>query len=328
MSAKLLPPLMVICGSSGFLCRRAVQTTLRHAKSAGYDCQQTDADGMAESLSGLMSMFGSTAKLLYWARVSGKVDADFVARQAEAANDQPRLLLWYDGEPDARTSFAKNLDKLPKGTVKRYDAPSDFKAEAEAALFLFNELKGHGYAISADLAQAMVERTGFDYGVLSFEALKLRMLVDAEGGESKEITTAHVRQSLAALGDTTSLQFIDALRSRSPKRISQALSRIRKMSPNGSGAVKELVGRTLSTVTLALQAADLHERNKDPKDAAAIVGQNPWYYENKVLPFAKAWGRQRLCELVKHFCKSDRAVMLGSVDPWIAFEVGVLRLVS
>lgn len=326
MSKGVLPPLMVICGSSAFLCRRDVQKVLAQAKTAGYDCQQSQPDTVGEALSGLMAMFGANPKLLYWVKVSGKFDAELLTRQQAAGDNDPRLLIWYDGEPDARTTFAKSLDKLPKGTVKKFDAPSDFKAEAEAALFLSGEMKSHGYTVSAELAQAIVERAGFDYGVLAFEALKLKMLLTAEG--ATEVTPAHVRQSLASLGDTTALQFVDALRSRNPKRISLVLTRIRKMAPNGSGAVKELVGRTLSSVTLALQAADLHERGKDPKEAAALVGQNPWYYENKVLPFAKAWGRQRLRELVTHFCKSDRAVMLGSVDPWIAFEVGVLRIVS
>jgi len=321
-----LPPLMVICGSSSFLCRRAVQATLKTAKAAGYDCQQCQPDNVSESLSGLMSLFGANPKLLYWVKFSGKFEADILTLQLQAGPNDPRLLLWYDGEPDARTTFAKTLDKLPKGTVKKFEAPSDFKAETEAAVFLSNEMKVHGYPVSAELAQAIVERAGFDYGVLAFEALKLKHLLNAEG--AKEVTPLHVRQSLAALGDTTSLQFIDALRSRNPKRISLILTRIRKMAPNGSGAVKELVGRTLSTLILTLQAADLHERGKDPKEAAVLVGQNPWYYENKVLPSAKVWGRQKLCELVTHFCKSDRAVMQGAVDPWVAFEIGILRIVS
>lgn len=326
MSKNVLPPLMVVCGSNHFQCRRAVQATLKLAREAGYAVEQADLASLADNLSGLMTMFGENPKLLYWLKASGKIDADLVTTQQAAGSEAPRLLLWHEGEPDARTTFAKTLDKLPKGTVKKYDAPSDFKAEAEAAVFLSAEMKAHGYPVSVELAQAIVERAGFDYGVLAFEALKLKLLAEAEG--TTEVTPALVRQSLSALGDTTSLQFIDALRTRNPKRISQVLSRIRKSNPSGSGAVKELVGRTLSTLTLALQAADLHERGKDPKEAAVIVGQNPWYYENKVLPFVPAWGRQRLRDLVVHFCKSDRAVVQGTIDPWIAFEVGILRIVS
>jgi DNA polymerase III delta subunit len=233
--------------------------------------------------------------------------------------------LWYEGEPDARTSFAKNLDKLPKGTVKHFTAPSDFKAEGEAATFLVREMQSHGYTLEASLAQAMVERAGTDLGVLSYEALKLSTLLRADGLDTP--TPQLVGQTLASLGDTTSIQFLDALRTRNAKQVARTLTRIRRMAPNGSGAVKEMVGRTLTTLILTLQAADFYERGKEAKDAAALVGQNPWYYENKILPFAQTWGRQRLRELVRHFCIADRSVLFGVVDPWIAFEIGVLRLV-
>ena len=324
--AKGLPPLMVVCGSSHFQCRRAFTATLKQAKQMGYVVQQAELATLSDSLSGLMVMFGGADKLLFWVKASGKIDADLIAAQAKADDNAPRLLLWHEGEPDARTSFAKNLDKLPKGTVKHFTAPSDFKAEGEAALFLVGEMKAYGYTLSADLATAMVERTGTDFGVLAFEALKLNALLKANAAEV--ITPQLVGQALASLGDATSLQFIDALRTRNPKAVARILSRIRRMAPNGSGAVKELVGRTLTTMMLVLQAADFHERGKDSKEAAVIVGQNPWYYDNKILPFAKSWGRQRLSELVRHFCVCDRSVLFGVVDPWIAFEVGVLRIVS
>ena len=324
--AKGLPPLMVVCGSSHFQCRRVVTATLRQAKQIGYVVQQADLATLSDSLSGLMVMFGGDDKLLFWVKASGKIDADLIAAQSVADDNAPRLLLWHEGEPDARTTFAKNLDKLPKGTVKHYTAPSEFKAEGEAAIFLVGEMKSYGYPLSADLAQAIVARAGTDFGVLSFEAMKLNALMKANGAEA--ITPQLVGQTLAALGDTTSLQFIDALRTRNPKQVAFILSRIRRMSPNGSGAVKEMVGRTLTTLMLVLQAADFHERGKDSKEAAVIVGQNPWYYDNKIVPFAKTWGRQRLSELVKHFCVSDRSVLFGVVDPWIAFEIGVLRITS
>lgn len=324
--SKGLPPLMIVCGSSTFLCRRAVTTTLREARNMGYTVEQTDMSSLAESLSGIMVMFGGDQKSFFWAKTSGKVDYDLIAEQAKAAPDAPRLLIWYEGEPDARTTFAKNLDKLPKGTVLRFSAPSDFKADGEAALFLVQEMKGYGYSLGADLAIAIVERAGSDFGVLYFEALKLNALLKAEN--APEITPQLVSLSLASLGDATAIQFVDALRGRNPKQVARLLSRIRKTTPNGSAAVKEMVGRTLSTLTLTLQAADLHERGKDPKEAAAQVGQNPWYYENKILPFAKVWGRQRLADLVKHFARCDRSVLQGVVDPWIAFEIGILRIVA
>ena len=324
--AKRLPPLMIVCGSSHFQCRRAVANTLKQAKQMGYAVQQAEIATLAESLTGLMVLFGGDQPLLFWVKASGKIDADMIAAQAKADESAPRLLLWHEGEPDARTSFAKNLDKLPKGTVKHYTAPSDFKAEGEAAIFLSNEMKNYGYTLEASLAQAMVARAGTDFGVLSFEAMKLNALLKANNAEA--ITPQLVGQALASLGDTTALQFIDALRTRNPKQVAFILARIRRMAPNGSGAVKEMVGRTLTTLMLVLQAADFYERGKDSKEAAVIVGQNPWYYDNKIVPFAKTWGRKRLAELVKHFCTCDRSVLFGVVDPWISFEIGILRIVA
>lgn len=324
--AKDLPPLMIVCGTSDFLCRRSVMATLKQARSMGYEVSQADLDSLADQLNGLMVMFGDGTRNLFWVRATSKVDADVIQAQSTAGPDAPRLLLWYDGEPDARTAFAKSLDKFPKGMVKRFTAPSDFKADGEAAIFLVNEMKGHGYALGAELAQAVVDRAGNDLGVLYFEALKLSLLLKANG--ATEITPQHVAQTLASLGDATSIQFIEALRGRNPKQISRILTRTRRMATNGSGAVKELVGRSLSTLLLALQTADYHERGKDPKESAALVGQNPWYLENKVLPFSKAWGKQRLTDLVRHFCKSDRLVMSGAVDPWTSFEVGILKIAT
>jgi len=318
---------MVVCGSADFFCRRSVQATLKQAVDMGYEVSQTDLASLADQLNGLMAMFGTSTRQLFWAKVSGKVDPGILTSQQSADSQAPRLLLWYEGEPDARTAFAKHLDKLPKGVVKKYTAPSDFKADEEATTFLVKEMKGHGYNLPPNLAAAMVERAGNDCGVLSFEATKLAMLLKSEESTT-DITPQHVAKSLASLGDATAIQFIEALKSRNPKQIARVLTRIRRMATNGSGAVKEMVGRSLSTLLLTLQAADFHERNKDPKEAAVFVGENPWYYENKILPFAKAWGKQRLLELVRHFCLSDRQAVRGVVDPWVAFEAGILKIAS
>ena len=324
---KAIQPLMIVTGDNAFLCRRLVRSTMKKAEQeGGLLIEQVEPQSLADSLSGLGSMFGAPSLIYCNCPANTKIDVSLLEKQLAAGIQEPRLLLWLEGKLDERTALAKYLKKLPSKVLVSYMLSVEYKREAESLSFLLDEATKQGYQIATDLCKAVIERVGTDYGILSFELQKMTLLADSEG--TKKITPPLVSRSLAPLGDVAAEHLLEALLSRNPKRVQKVLARIRKMTPNSGGAVKEYVGKLQGRVALSLQAANLHARSVDSAMAATQLGQNTWYYENKVLEPVKKLGEKYLTELLLHFAKSDRLVMLGGIDPWLYFESGIFRILQ
>lgn len=84
------------------------------------------------------------------------------------------------------------------------------------------------------------------------------------------------------------------------------------------------VARFLGTEVLKwMQAA--HLEALPPKAAATELGLHPWYFQDKILPPAKRWGKEGTVRLVADLAATERAVLNGAVNPWMVLTS---RLVS
>jgi len=297
---------------------------LLEAASQQHSVETVGPDALSETLSGMGALFGDPP-LYYCETTSSKLDVATLERQAQA-KDGTVLLLWLDGKVDERTALAKFLKKLPSDSCTLYNLSPEYKRADEALSFLIDQACTRKLKIHTELCKAIIERVGPDFGVLHFEMEKLEHLCHAEN--TTEITVSLVSRSLAALGDVSPDHLYDAILSLNSKNLHKVLSRIKKMSSNTAPSVKEFSGRLQGRLILAVQAANFRDRGVDSKSAALQLGQNAWYYENKILAPLSKFSEKFLVSLLLHFAQSDRMVMLGAQDPWVYFETGLFRLLK
>jgi DNA polymerase III delta subunit len=147
--------------------------------------------------------------------------------------------------------------------------------------------------------------------VLAFELQKMAMLAAIRG--KKAITKDEIRDARAELVAASVGPVLDAIRTRHRPTLIKTLTRLRQQSKHDPTM---LVTRVLTAeASKWLQAASLD--SLPPKAAAASLGINAWYFEQKILPTAKSWGRDRLIRLLQALALSERGVLDGHLDPWI-----------
>jgi hypothetical protein len=146
----------------------------------------------------------------------------------------------------------------------------------------------------------------------------MSLLADARG--TAVLDKDVVKGAMASIEEASVGPIIEALAVRSRKRLSRALVRVRKTSRyDPTMRVCRFLG---SSVLRWLQAAHLDAL--PPKAAASELGLNPWYFENKILPPARRWGKAGTIQLASDLAASERAVLNGAVNPWVVLTTRLL----
>jgi len=138
------------------------------------------------------------------------------------------------------------------------------------------------------------------------------MLAQADG--VTVVTSDAVRQSLAVLLEAEMQPVIVALFDRDPKRLCVTLERLRQTTKDEPtvGVCRVLGGKATTWISMA----DLRDRGKSPEEAASLLGQNLWYYRNKLLPQVNRWTRRDLLDLLRALAVSERSALSGAISPW------------
>jgi DNA polymerase III delta subunit len=222
------------------------------------------------------------------------------------------LLLHIDGEPDGRTKFGKAVKSTWSAVHKNFPLPSDWQGPKVAAEFVQAESLRLGCQTPAALAMALVDRSGTDLGVLAFEVEKIVMLAKLAG--VTVIEPKHVRGGMAPIAEASAVAVTEALSDRNTKKLVKALQALHKTSKEDpTMRVARLVG---TAATRWLQA--LYLDSLPPKAAAEELGVNPWHFETNILPAAQRWGKAGTISLITDLAASERALLNGACDPWIA----------
>ncbi len=311
--------LLLISGSQALLRHRLLHLLIKANEDGGVridhvDGAQPGAIGMA--MSGSMFFTGNSLAVV---SNPHKGDLDLYREHRKTKNATAVLLLHHEGEPKGNTKFGKFVKELGPKAHQRFSAPNKWKAADEAAEFVVREAKTqHGKTITARLARALVQRAGSDFGVLVFEIRKMALLASAEG--SSTIEAEHIKQGMAELVEVDIGLLLDAFRGRNRRALTNILHRIKlRSSKDPTMMVCRLLG---SEATKWLQAASL--KHMPPKAAAAELGINAWYFENKILPVAKLWGLPALAHLISALAAGERGVLDGHNSPWIGLCCGLL----
>jgi|SaaInlLV_10m_DNA_2_1039722.scaffolds.fasta_scaffold05902_4 DNA polymerase III delta subunit len=311
------PSLLVVSGSEVLLRRRFLKHIKATQLAAGWGVEDVDgSDSMAvrDVLDGGMFVVGNVLGVVHTPQ---KMDLDLLAKHHAAKDYEVTLLLHIEGEPDGRTKFGKFVKKL--GNVhKGFPKASEWDAPKVAAKFIHSEVKDQGMTIRPALASALVSRVGSDLGMLAFEVQKMVLLAQTAGVTA--IEAEQVKGAMAPIAEAAVAPIMDALATRNRKRLSKALAQIRRTS-RGDPTMR--ICRFLgSSVTRWVQAA--HLDNLPPRAAAGELGINPWFFENKVLPPARLWGKAGTVRLAADLAASERAVLNGAVSPWTVLTARLL----
>ena len=311
--------LLLISGSQALLRHRLLHLLIKANEDGGVRIEHVDAahpGAVGQAMAGSMFFDGDTMAVV---SNPHKGDLDLYREHLKEKGASVVLLLHYDGDPKGNTKFGKFGKGLGPKAHRQFSAPNKWKAPEEAAEFIVWEAKEqHGLDITPRLARALVQRAGSDFGVLVFEIRKMALLASAEG--SSTIEAEHIKQGMAELVEVDIGLLLDAFRGRNRRALTNILHRIKlRSSKDPTMMVCRLLG---SEATKWLQAASL--KHMPPKAAAAELGINAWYFENKILPVAKRWGLPDLTHLISVLAAGERGVLDGHNSPWIGLCCGLL----
>lgn len=243
-----------------------------------------------------------------------------------AGPDTVTLLLNHEGEPDRRTKFAKWIEQH-RDIHRGFTAPKPWDEIEVGAKFVVEEAQYRQKQFDPpDLAGALVRRVGTELGFLSFEVMKLAALTTALGTDT--ILPEHLRAVMSEVSEAGMQPILDALALRDRKRLAAALAHTEKTSSVPPSSLTMKAARILAPTALNwMSVSALLAEGRQASEMASVLGLNPWFLANKILPAASRWPRQDAIRLVRLLAASERAVFDGHLDPWTELSAGLLQIV-
>ena len=311
------PPVLAITGTDAFLNKRTLHHGMAVARKQSRRVMDVDGE-QHEALAGCVSSgFLFTDEQFVVVENPIKADLDLLWRHHESGDTDVVLVLYHDGKLAKNTRLWKKVvSKLPKDCHIQRDLPAHYKMEEYATEFVVHEAKRLGKVISRDNAGLLVRTVGTDLGMLSFEIMKVSLLLDSLGMDA--VNKTHMAKTVASMGHADVDALINAVAQMNPGSIMQKMSQIEKGS-SSDPTIK--VCRRLGAQALRwLQASALNERGLPQTEAAQVMGLNPYHHRNNILPVATRWNKSIFLRLFHGTVEAERGVKRGFVHPWAYLE--------
>jgi len=323
MAKKEIIRVAAISGDEHLLRRREVANAIEIQKKAGWEIDVIDGSqpGSISAALGQGGLFGDENKMVIVVRNAGKDNLKTLKEHHENGDPELVLLLDVEGKPKKNTKFGRFLVGLGKAH-KEFNRPADWKLEDRAIDFVMAEMGTYDKILERDKARLLVQYSGTDLGVLSYEILKIATLMGPDGPTTVEVT--HLKGGIAPLAETPVEQVKQAVMTRNRLLVVNSLRRIKKTSKHDPTI---MVARTLGPVLFSwLELVAYRDQGMSGDDIADLTGQNAWYVKNKVLPQIQKWSMKDLKEALRCVAHAERAVFKGRLDPWALLTVGLARV--
>lgn len=308
--ADQFPPLTVVSGGQTILRRRFLANLVETQRAAGWKVVEVDGSvpgAIQEVLVG--DVFDPVATLVV-VSTPEKVPLELLERHQETQDSLVTLVLHIEGEPDGRSKFGKLVKGAWSAVHKNFPEPSDWQAPKVAVEFVQGEARRQGLSIPVPLATVLVDRSGTDLGVLSFEMVKIGILAKLAG--VTEIDVLHLKGGMAPIAEASAFPILDALQARNAKKLLKALSALRRTSRDDpTMRVSRLLASSVSKWLQACYLADM-----PAKVAAEELGVHPWVHETRIQPAVQLWGLSGTVSILSDLAAVERAVLSGAQDPW------------
>lgn len=306
---------LFISGDQVFLRERSIKNLIRERLNQGYVVEYSDGSDLRGMLSGVL-FTGPTLSVIV---DSKELDAEVVSEFVDTEGHD--LCIVWRGKPKATSNFAKVSNKY-KDVHHIFNEVSPWKQNEQAENFIMYEAKRYGKLLSSNIARVLVHLIGCDLGVLSFEVLKICTLCDVDG--SDEVKKEHVKGAIARVTEASLMPFSNAVGKRSLKEVLRQADRI-EGSHIGDPTMR-VCGFLTPQVLKWVVGSSLRDRGMTAKDMAELMGENPWYFKNQVLPSIVSWGYQNSKKLLSCISVSERSVKQGVISPWTSFLCRLLEL--
>lgn len=330
---KALPAVTVVSGDHEFLRHREVDAATAAAKAAGRRVTYLaagDSAGLQELFSGGFLFSEATFAVVESASSKKRAskgdgeessawtdeDVELVVAHAKEKRGDTAVLVHHALAAGPKTFAAKVAAGIPKQGHIAFTAPKPWEAKAYATKFLLAEVGRLGKSIGEPLAEAVVTLAGSDLGPLSFEALKMSLLLDARG--RTEVQREDLVGLVASFGSEDFQVLKDALAGRNVKGVIKSVGEIRN-GPSGDAAMRTCLILS-TTVTQWLHAAALVEQGLGKDEAASRMRLNPYVYEKNVLPVMRRWKKGDLSALLRGIAAVETGVRKGHAEPWVELE--------
>jgi DNA polymerase III delta subunit len=319
------PAVTAITGEEHVLRRREITRVISHLKGKGWVVEA--ADGLVPgSLDDALTpdpfaAKGEVSSIVVLVSNPEKLHIDVLNGYVEDPPADVALVLDYDGTPKGNTKFGKFCEALGKNH-RSFEKPKPYLAAERSRDFLVAEVTARGLTLNPKLADAIVTSCGTDLGVLTFEALKLCTLAEAEG--AKEVTIEHAKGATARLAAGRIDSIKDALLTRNRISVARALTRVKES--HGKDMTMPVTRFLQKDVLTWVAVADMTSRNVSPDDIAVELSLHPWFLKNKIVPGLRAWTLPDLVRIPAALAAGERAVLSGALRPWTVFSAALLEL--
>lgn len=328
------PPVMVVSGSWEYMRGRELRKAAMAARISGrrvMDIAAGDSQGLREALSGgflfedpLLVLVGSSVLKKRKGRGKGEEvdswseeDLELVLTHGKEKSSDICLVVHHDGEAAGTTFAGKVAAAVPKNRHIVFETPKPWQMKSVAAQYLVEELKHRGKILSEALAAAVVNHVGTDFGLISFEALKISKYLDSVG--RTEVVQEDLGGLVVNLGleDWQALQ--DAVASKSVRAISRSCKELRN-GPAGDAVVRACVRIEGALSRWLHTRALLEEEGVEGDDAAPRVGVHVYRHQKENVPAASRWSISALTSLINDLTEIERGAKRGHIDPWTWLE--------
>lgn len=314
------PPVSFVGGDEEYLCRRVLNLAVKTAAEVGRRVEFVSSqDEILDTMSSAV-LFDEPTLLIV--RDFETLDVEWVKGHK---NNTVAVVLYCPQE--VKTKALKDLvEAVPKPYRFIHHKPAPYKAAEKAAEFVVEEAKRLGKEMPAQLATALVGRVGSDFGLLSYEVLKVSLLLDARG-EGPVITPAHVGQTMLLSGEADIGAVVDAVGAGSVVKTLRTLEAVKNNWHQAGEPTLAVVAWLGNRATSWLHAVALDAQGADEKEAAHRTGINPYIYSRSTLPTARRWGKARLVVLLRRLAQVEMAVKQGRQAPWTMLECSLIASV-
>jgi len=313
------PPVALISGTEDFLRRRALAKAVRASAQTGRRVEWVTTKEEVEDA--LTSGMLYTEPLMLVVGDLTAVTPEEVTARVVAKSNTIAMVLVHEGDVPAK--LAPVMEAVPKTFRFTYTKPPPYKATEQAIEFVVQEAERLGKKIPEPLAKSLVDRMGADLGLLSYEMLKVSLLLDARS-KGTEIKGEDIAATMVLTQDADIGVVVDAVGARSVKGLLKALDRVKSNWPQSEDPTLAVVAWVGNRATTWLHAATLDAQGSDEREGANRVEVNPYVYTRFVLPVARQWKVPPLVGLLQRLAVVERAAKTDRVSPWTMLECALI----
>jgi DNA polymerase III delta subunit len=322
---KRPPPVVILSGGEEFLRVRELKEAIAAADATGRSVEYvkgTDSDEITRIISSNGVFFQEDVLIVV--EDPETIDPAVVLHHHEHGDGSVCILLYVEGAIKVKSNLGKIAAELPSKLIAKFEKPKPWEEADAARSFCITEASRKNMTMPPGIAAALVQNAGSDLGVLSFEILKLELLLAEQGGG--EISANHLRSSIAAFTELGPKPVIEALEQRDLRGAGVGLANMRRTHAGDlTGATMQLCAFIGHAATAWLHVASLLKTGSSPEEISSRVGQHVFVLRKTSIPSAKRWGEGRLVSLLKSVARVQRAVKGGHVHPWAELEAALFR---